>query len=110
MWWVVLGFVTYMLPSTIRVLRTGKPEGILKQISMVILETLFEANIISTNPKMSSLEVNKIADEYYISAGALSQRDNNILIQSLHRQTSAKKVRFQQSNKSLPLLCEWSRS
>ena len=83
MWWVVLGFVTYMLPSTIRVLRTGKPEGILKQISMVILETLFEANIISTNPKMSSLEVNKIADGYYVSAGALSQRDNNIFIQSL---------------------------
>ena len=66
-----------------RVIRTGKPDGILKQISLVILETLFEMDIISTNPKMSSLEVHKTASGYYISAGTLSQRDNNIFIQSL---------------------------
>ena len=77
-----LGFLAYMLPPTLRVLRTGKPEGILKQISMVILETLFEADMISTNPKMSSLEIHKTPYGYYISAEALSQRDNNIFIQS----------------------------
>lgn len=78
-----LGFLGYMLPSTLRVLRTGKPEGILKQISLVILETLFETDMISTNPKMSSLDVHKTAYGYYISAGTLSQWDNNIFIQSL---------------------------
>ena len=78
-----LGFLAYMLPSTIRVIRTGKPEGILKQIAFVILETLFEADIISTNPKMSSLEVKKTTGGYYVSAGTLSQRDNNIFMQSL---------------------------
>ena len=78
-----LGFLGYMLPSTLRIIRTGRPDGILKQISLVILETLFEMDIISTNPKMSSLEVHKTVSGYYISAGTLSQRDNNIFIQSL---------------------------
>ena len=78
-----LGFLGYMLPSTLRIIRTGRPDGILKQISLVILETLFEMDIISTNPKMSSLEVHKTVNGYYISAGTLSQRDNNIFIQSL---------------------------
>ena len=78
-----LGFLTYMLPSTLRILRTGKPEGILRQISLVVLETLFETDMISTNPKMSSLEVHKTAGGYYVSAGALSQQDNNVFIQAL---------------------------
>ena len=74
----VLGFISCMFFPTLRIIQTGRPEGILKQISLVILETLFEANIISTNPKMSSLSVNKSGYGYYISAGTLSQRDNNI--------------------------------
>lgn len=77
------GFVALMLPATLRLIRTGRPDGILKQISLVILETLFEMNIISTNPKMSSLVVHKTTDGYYISADTLSLRDNNIFMQSL---------------------------
>ena len=77
------GFIAYMLPSTLRVIRTGKPDGILKQISLVILETLFEMDMISTNPKMSSLDVRQTSCGYYISAGTLSQRDNHVFIQSL---------------------------
>ena len=80
---IVLGGMIYMLPATLRIIMTGKPEGMLKQISLVILETLFKTDIISTNPKMSSLEVVKVSDQYYISASTLSQRDNNIFIESL---------------------------
>ena len=79
----LLGPLIYMIPSTLRVIRTGKPEGILKQISLVILETLFEMDMISTNPKMSSLEIRKTMGGYHVSAGTLPERDNNIFIQSL---------------------------
>ncbi len=77
------GFLAFMLPSTLRLLRTGRPDGILKQISLVILDTLFEMNVISTNPKMSSLNIQKTADGYFVSADTLSARDNNIFMQSL---------------------------
>lgn len=76
-------FLTMMIPATIRLIRTGRPEGILKQISMVILETLYEMGAISTTPKMSSLNVKKGDKEYYIAADTLSDRDSAVFIQAL---------------------------
>ena len=77
-------FIAYMVPSTLRFLRAGNPKGMLKQISMTILETLFQTGYIETNPKASSLNIiTSDATNYVVCADRLNQKENSIFINAL---------------------------
>ena len=77
-------FVIAMLIPTWKVLRAGRPEKMLEQIGLVMLETLYDIDAISTFPKAALLKVKKIPGVHYtISAVGLNQKDNHVFINAM---------------------------
>ncbi len=63
--------------------RTGTVEGVMKQIAIVILETLSDQGLIKTSIKQVGLKVHDEKGELFISCANLPADENNLFIQSL---------------------------
>ena len=77
-------FILVMLIPTWKVLRAGRPEKMLEQIGLVMLETLYDIDAINTPPRAALLKVKKIPGVHYtISAVGLNQKDNHVFINAM---------------------------
>lgn len=63
--------------------RTGTVEGVMKQIAIVILETLSDQGLIKTSIKQVGLKVHDEKGELFVSCANLPADENNLFIQSL---------------------------
>ena len=64
-------------------IRTGTVEGVLKQISIVILETLSTQGLIKTSLKQVGLRVTNDLGTLFVSCANLPAEENNLFIQCL---------------------------
>ena len=82
----VIGFaVVALLMGIIAVhfIRTGTVAGVMKQIAIVILETLSDQGLIKTSIKQVGLKVREEKGEMFVSCANLPAEENNLFIQSL---------------------------
>lgn len=63
--------------------RTGTITGVMKQIAIVILETLSEQGLIKTSLRQVGLKVHETKGEIFVSCANLPADENNLFIQSL---------------------------
>lgn len=83
---VVVGLVVVALLMGLVVfkyIRTGTVEGVLKQISIVILETLSTQGLIKTSLKQVGLRVTNEQGTMFVSCANLPAEENNLFIQCL---------------------------
>ncbi|MBQ3696145.1 MAG: DEAD/DEAH box helicase family protein [Alphaproteobacteria bacterium] len=81
---IIAVFIVAMLIPTWKVLRAGRPEKMLEQIGLVMLESLYEIDAINTSPKAALLKVKKIPGVHYtVSAIGLNQKDNHVFINAM---------------------------
>ncbi len=64
-------------------LRTGTVEGVMKQVSIVVLETLSGLGLIKTSLKHVGLKVREEKGELFVFCANLPVEENNLFIQSL---------------------------
>ena len=64
-------------------IRTGSVTGVLKQIAIVILETLSDQGLIKTSIKQVGLKVHEEKGELFVICANLPADENNLFIQSL---------------------------
>ena len=64
-------------------IRTGSVTGVLKQIAIVILETLSDQGLIKTSIKQVGLKVHEEKGELFVLCANLPADENNLFIQSL---------------------------
>jgi hypothetical protein len=67
----------------LKFIRTGTVEGVLKQISIVILETLSSQGLVKTSLKQVGLQVSNDKGTMYVSCVNLPAEENNLFIQCL---------------------------
>ncbi|MCR4880795.1 MAG: DEAD/DEAH box helicase family protein [bacterium] len=81
----LIGFCISMLKPTLRYLRCSSPEKIMRQIAIVMLETLSAMGKIKTNLQMVSLEcqTNETDFSIFFNAANLSPEENNLLVSCL---------------------------
>ena len=82
----VIGFaVVALLMGIIAVhfIRTGTVAGVMKQIAIVILETLSDLGLIKTSIKQVGLKVREEKGEMFVSCANLPTEENNLFIHSL---------------------------
>ena len=65
--------------------RTGTVEGVMKQIAIVILETLSDQGLIKTSIKQVGLKVHDEKGELFVSCANLPTEANNLFIPSLQQ-------------------------
>jgi Helicase conserved C-terminal domain. len=63
--------------------RTGTVEGVMKQIAIVILETLSDLGLIKTSIKQVGLKVKNESGNLFVFCANLPAEENNLFIQSL---------------------------
>ena len=63
--------------------RTGTVEGVMKQISIVVLETLSDLGLIKTSIKQVGLKVMNESGNLFVICANLPAEENNLFIQSL---------------------------
>ena len=63
--------------------RTGTVEGVMKQIAIVILETLSDLGLIKTSIKQVGLKVKDESGNLFVICANLPTEENNLFIQSL---------------------------
>ncbi len=81
---IVGAFVVAMTLPTWKLLRAGRPEKMLEQIAQVMLETLYDLDILTTSPRAALLKVKKIPGIHYtVSAIGLNQKENHIFINAM---------------------------
>lgn len=82
---LLAAFCAVMVKPTLRHLRCGSPEKIIRQIGIVILETLSAAGQIKTSLQRINIEciTNRMDGSIFFSAANLSPEENNLLIKSL---------------------------
>ena len=78
-------FLIVMAKPTLRHLRCSSPEKIIRQIGIVILETLAAAGKIKTSLQRINIEciTNRMDGSIFFSAANLTPEENNLLIKSL---------------------------
>lgn len=82
----ILGFAVIAILAGIiglHYLRTGTVAGVMKQVSIVILETLSAQGLIKTSIKQVGLKVMDAKGELFVSCINLPADENNLFIQSL---------------------------
>ena len=81
----IIAVVAVMLRPFIMFLKCSTPEGIIRQIGIVILETLYAEDLIKTNIKLVKITVvnNKTNGYVYCAADNLSAEENKLFISSL---------------------------
>ena len=82
----VIGFAVFALLMgiiAVHFCRTGTVTGIMKQIVIVILETLSNQGLIKTSIKQVGLKVREEKGEMFVSCANLPADENNLFIQSL---------------------------
>lgn len=82
----VSGFVVVVFLMglvALKFIRTGTVEGVLKQISIVILETLSSQGLVKTSLKQVGLQVSNDKGTMYVSCVNLPAKENNLFIQCL---------------------------
>jgi len=67
----------------VRFLRTGTLAGVMKQVAVVILETLSAQGLVKTSLKQVGLKVTNEKGMLYVSCSNLPAEENNLFIQSL---------------------------
>ena len=67
----------------VRFLRTGTIAGVMKQIAIVILETLAAQGLIKTSLKQAGLKVTDEQGLMFVSCANLPAEENNLFIQAL---------------------------
>lgn len=67
----------------VKYLKTGTVEGILKQIAIVVLETMSAQGLLKTSIKHVGLSVAEDNGMYFVSCTNLPAEENNLFIQSL---------------------------
>ena len=77
---VILVLLTILL---VRFLRTGSIGGVMKQIAIVILETLAAQGLIKTSLKQAGLKVTDEQGLLFVSCANLPAEENNLFIQAL---------------------------
>lgn len=85
LFWLSLVFVLIMFEPTVKFLKCGTVEGIIRQIGICILETLAAQGLIKTSLKNVKLKsnFNKELQTTYFTAENLSPEENNIVIKAL---------------------------
>ena len=73
-------YIWLLLPLAVL---TGTVEGVMKQIAIVILETLSDQGLIKTSIKQVGLKVHDEKGELFVSCANLPADENNLFIQSL---------------------------
>ena len=82
----LLGLVVILVLLTIilvRFLRTGTIAGVMKQVAIVILETLAAQGLIKTSLKRAGLKVSDEQGLLFVSCANLPAEENNLFIQAL---------------------------
>ena len=64
-------------------LKTGTVEGVLKQVSIVILETMSSQGLIKSSIKNVGLHVTEVQGSVFVSCSNLPAEENNLFIQAL---------------------------
>jgi superfamily II DNA or RNA helicase len=77
---VILVLLTILL---VRFLRTGTIAGVMKQIAIVILETLAAQGLIKTSLKQAGLKITDEQGLMFVSCTNLPAEENNLFIQAL---------------------------
>mgnify|MGYP002622083555 CR=1 FL=1 len=84
LWWILfLILFVVLFVIFLRFLKTGTVSGVMKQIAIVILETMDYHGYIKTSLKKCGLTVDKQLDSIYVSCKNLSEEENNLFIKSL---------------------------
>ena len=85
-WYAIILLIAalILIPSTWKMLRASKPERILKQIALVVLESLYDLEVIDTLPQRAGLDVMSIQGLYYeVKAPGLNQKENHFFIEAM---------------------------
>ncbi len=85
LFWLTFVFVLIMFQPTVKFIKCGSVEGIIRQIGICILETLAAQGLIKTsllNVKIKS-EYNKAIQSTYFTVENISPEENNIMIKAL---------------------------
>jgi len=85
LFWLSLVFVLIMFVPTVKFLKCGTVEGIIRQIGICILETLAAQGLIKTSLKNVKIKsnFNKELQTTYFTAENLSPEENNLVIKAL---------------------------
>ncbi|MBQ9245958.1 DEAD/DEAH box helicase family protein [bacterium] len=80
----VIGFVVFMAQPTYKYLRCSSPEKIMRQIGIVILETLYYMECIKTNMQRIDIQCkqNIVDGSIFFSVSNVSPEENNLIIKS----------------------------
>ena len=73
----------YLGVMTSKYLKTGTVEGVLKQVSIVILETMSSQGVIKSSIKNVGLHVTENSGSIFVSCANLPAEENNLFIQAL---------------------------
>ena len=82
----VIGFFAILVLLGVllaRYLRTGTVEGVMKQVSIVILEALSGQGLIKTSLKQVGLKIREQQGELFVVCANLPAEENNLFIQAL---------------------------
>lgn len=82
-WVTVAVTAMYLEPFVAGYLKTGTPEGIIRQIAITVLETMKKQGFITSSIKIVGLRVNNYGDCFFVSCTNLPAEENNLFIQSL---------------------------